>query len=112
MENMKIKSTYKISIILAIFVIGFIIGVFIAISTPTPYKFILVQYKFVKDGNYYILGETTSPNGFGDVDLYIVDEEEYDDFLEGFEYSISTTGMNHWNKMYKKVSKYKPMIYD
>lgn len=101
----------KILIVLII-VISPIIGFYIGINTPSSYKIVCVEYKFVRDGKYYIIGKTTSPYRSGTVDVYLVDSNEYDEFLEGFEYSISTTGQNDWHRMYKKVVNFKPMIYD
>ena len=78
------------------------------------HKYVIHQnYKFIKGNDYYIVGETTSnTKNKGKIDIYKVDAEDYEEFLEGFEYSISTSGQNDWHRMYKKIVDFKQMIYD
>ncbi|MGM9544077.1 MAG: hypothetical protein ACI3T9_03770 [Romboutsia timonensis] len=109
---MKDTTVFNICIIVFIFVVAFLIGWLIAIYTPSPYEFVLVNYKFIKGNDCYIVGETTSPNGKSKIDIYKVNTEDYEEFLEGFEYSISTTGQNDWHRMYKEIVDFKQMIYD
>lgn len=111
MSNKKNKISYRIDLILIVVIICFIIGI-VANFIPTSYKVILIQYKFERNGTYYVLGETTSSDNSNNIDLYIVDKSEYDKFLEGFEYLISTTGVNKWSNMLKKINEYRPMVYD
>ena len=73
----------------------------------------LGNYKCSKGNDCDIVGETTSnTKERGKIDIYKVDAKDYEEFLEGFEYSISTSGQNDWHRMYKKVVDFKQMIYD
>lgn len=104
----------KVVLVLLIVLLPIII-IIVLDSTPTPYKFVLVEHKFVRDNNYYIVGKTTSPdkNGnTGEVDIYKVNKEQYDEFLEGFEYSVSTKMTNNWWRFNKQICDFKPMVYD
>ena len=92
-------------------IIGLFIGIFIAINIPTSYKIILVDYKFTKGNDYYIIGETIV-NNKSKIDLYKVNSKDYNEFLEGFEYSISTKNTNSWSRMHKEIVDFKQMKYD
>ena len=97
--------------ITGLFIIAFFIGVFIAINIPTSYKIVLVDYKFTKGNDCYIIGETII-NNKSKIDLYKVNSKDYNEFLEGFEYSISTKGTNSWSRMYKEIVDFKQIKYD
>lgn len=110
---MKDNTIINICMLVFIFVVAFLIGWMIAIYAPSPYEFVLVNYKFTKGNDCYIVGETTSnTKNKCKIDIYKVDAEDYEEFLEGFEYSISTSGQNDWHRMYKKIVDFKQMIYD
>ena len=101
---MKDNTIIGICTLVFIFIVAFLIGWMIAIYAPSPYEFVLVNYKFTKGNDCYIVGETTSNiKNKGKIDIYKVDAKDYEEFLEGFEYSISTSGQNNWHRMYKKL---------
>lgn len=99
-------------LIILIVVISPIIGFCIAVNTPSSYQTISVEYKFVRNDKCYVIGKITSQYKNGKIDIYLVDKETYDEFMEGFEYSISTKGLNKWTDLYKSICDFKPIIYD
>lgn len=109
---MESKREILIVIFVLLLVCSPIIGFCIGTNIPSSYKIICVEFKFIKNGNYYIIGETTSKQKMGTLDIYLVDPDDYSKFTEGMEYSISTKGNNNWSRFYKKICDFKQMIYD
>lgn len=108
---MGIKREILIIVFILTFIWGSIIGHCIVMNTPTSYKTICVDFKFTKDGKYYIVGEVTSGQQMGETDVYLVEQDSYNRLTEGMEYSISTKGSNKWKKFNKRVYDFKRKIY-